>query len=292
MPFIFQGPTNIAATATIAEVQDGGLVVPDAEAQAQVESENTNQPIHLDPDLPAQNEVAKFEAILGNIDSRAAAEESLHELSETQAENMFKRGGFLAKLQTNPKWWNESYANFKQYTEKGLGIRYWKAMRAIDLYRRLLGVGLPYSAFGGIGWTKVSLLAKIVTKDNVADWVEKAKAMNVSSLQAAIRQAVKAAPGVMAPANTSECTIMTFELAPDQNEIVEAALDKAQMEVGTASKSVALETIAQNYVAPGISFTEWQTALTYASKHSDQPAEFIASVIVELENLFPVWSID
>ena len=122
-----------------------------------------------------QDDIAKFITSLEKLNSRAEAEESVRHLLERRKKNIFMLGGFLAKLQMNPAWWDNSYPNFKDYIESVLGIGYWKAMYAINLYKKLLCLGLPWSAFGGIGWVKLHLLMKIVTKDNVAEWVEKAR---------------------------------------------------------------------------------------------------------------------
>jgi hypothetical protein len=57
-------------------------------------------------------------------------------------------------------------------------------------------------------------------------------------------------------------TRMVFWPHPDQEEIITAALDLAKAAVSTEYQTVALEAIAQAYMATGIAFKKWQDALT------------------------------
>jgi hypothetical protein len=143
---------------------------------------------------------------------------------------------------------------------------------------------VPWSAFGGIGWTKVVMLLDVVTKDNVGQWVAKAKEINNGSLKAL----VDAAKQKSAPVNTK-----TFKLHEDQKQLVDDALAKMKEESGTESDAVALEYIIQNYMGAGIQFQNWDQALTYAAKHqTDDPYSVVAKVINRLEALFPSLEID
>jgi hypothetical protein len=239
---------------------------------------------------PEQDEIAKVIAAVDKINSRAAAEESIRDLLDQNGFNKFKLGGFLLKLRMNPEWWNDSYSTYSAYVESTFGFSSEKAARAIRLYKKLLILGLPWSAFAGIGWIKVDILLRIVTKENVAEWVEKAKAMNALSLRATIQQQLQhpAPAGALA----SDVKTFTLKLHPDQKEIIDAAVEKAKQEVPTGVDAVAFTAIAQSYLGAGISFTDWEQALAYAAQHAEQPVELICEVIAELEKLLPMYIID
>jgi hypothetical protein len=143
---------------------------------------------------------------------------------------------------------------------------------------------VPWSAFGGIGWTKVVMLLDVVTKDNVEQWVAKAKEINNGSLKAL----VDAAKQKSAPVNTK-----TFKLHQDQKALLDDGLAKMKAESGTESDAVALEYIVQNYMGAGIQFQNWDQAVTYAAKHQgEDPYSFVAKVVERLEQLFPSLEID
>jgi hypothetical protein len=164
-------------------------------------------------------------------------------------------------------------------------------MRAAGIYKKLLQLEIPWSAFDNIGWTKVLVLRDVVTKDNVKQWVAIAKKMNFPSLKAQVEaEKHKGKPGTEPGPKT--ITSKTFQLHEDQKEIVEAALNKIKEESGTAVDSVALEYMAQNHLGAGIQFQNWDQALTYAVKHQEDRTLFVQQVITRLEELCPEFDIN
>lgn len=92
---------------------------------------------------------------------------------------------------------------------------------------------------------------------------------------------------IMQQSKSSSTKRMVFWPHPDQAEIITAALDLAKEQVSTNYQTVALEAIAQAYMATGIVFKKWEEALTYHAKHSDNHSIFVENVIERLEQLFP-----
>lgn len=238
--------------------------------------------------LPADDLIAKTaQAIDKRVKNRSSAEENIRELLDDDDFSEFKLGGLLAKLQTNPDWWKESYQSFKDYLETAFGLKYGKAMYCVRIYRRLLTLGVPWTSFQNIGWTKVNLLCDIVTPENVEEWVEKAKAMNTISLEAAISAALQKEPAAAGANETSNVTTVTFKVHPDQKVIINEALEKAKATINTSVASVALEGICQTYMGDGVAFKDWKSAMMYARKHSDDPALFAGEAISFLEEICP-----
>jgi hypothetical protein len=80
---------------------------------------------------------------------------------------------------------------------------------------------------------------------------------------------------------------MVFWPHPDQEEIITAALDLAKERVSTVHQTVALEAIAQAYMATGIVFTDWRLALAWDRKATQDAASFAQEVSTFLEKLCP-----
>jgi hypothetical protein len=202
---------------------------------------NVGKPMDGDPIITIANQVE-------NIKTLAEAEDMLKNLIDAKNFNFFAMGGCIVRAQelfdkSNCNF--KDYTNFRAYLEEVYGIRYTKAMHAAGIYRKLRHLGVPWSAFGNIGWTKVVMLLDVVTKDNVQEWVANAKEMNTRSL----KTHVAAEKHKGAPVN-----IKSFKLHQDQKELLDNALDKIKSESGTEVDAVALEYLCQNYLGAGIQF--------------------------------------
>jgi hypothetical protein len=82
-------------------------------------------------------------------------------------------------------------------------------------------------------------------------------------------------------------TKMVFWPHPDQYEIITAALDEAMKKTGSDVKRVALEAIAQAYMATGIAFKDWRLALAWDRKATQDAASFAQKVLMLLQELCP-----
>ncbi len=224
----------------------------------------TGEPTDDDP-------ILEFASYIEKVNTPAEIEDIVKRLNDANGFNFFKLGGAIAVLQEllkKPK-------SFREWL-KTHGIPYGKAMGAVQAYRKLVQLGIPRSAFENIGWTKVLVLLDVVTKDNVKQWV-------------AIKARVEAEKqkGKPDPEKGPKTTTMTFKPHEDQKEIINAAIEKVKEESGTSDDSVALEYLAQDYLGAGVQFKGWDQALTYARKHSDDPALFYQTIVTRLDELCP-----
>lgn len=234
--------------------------------------------------------IVSFAQKIEAVKARADIEEIIRDLTDETEKNDFMIGGALARVQENKEWWSESgYESFKDYVETATPLSsYRKGMYCIELYKKIITLDVPYLAFGGLGWSKIIPLMKIVNKDNLAEWVEKAKDMTVLALEANIAEELGNAKKVGDKSSGQPATTtMTFKLHHDQKEIVEDAIKEAMKQVPTEAKTVALEAIAQSYMGTGIAFKKWQDALTYFAKHSSAKMSFAQDVIEHLEKVCP-----
>jgi len=254
-----------------------------AEPKAGTKKFGGNSPTGAAKVADGDDPVIKFAHRIENVSDRAELEAMAREIQEDSEAAEFKMGGVLARLQSNPAWFKEvGFENFADYVQTQMGIGYRKAMHQIEIYKKLLELDVSWSEFAGIGWTKVLKLLPVVTKQNVAEWVEKAKAMNALSLQNHVDAALKP-DTAKNNGEPSEVKTKTFKLHPDQLEIVGAALQKAKKEGNTEVDSVALELMSQSYMGQGSAYTTIEAALAAERKKAGTVEAFLEKVVPLLE---------
>jgi hypothetical protein len=233
--------------------------------------------------------IITFASKIEKVSTRTEIEEIIKTLNDEREFDFFKLGGAIAVAQAlfdKSKSEFKGYKNFREYVKKALGIGYSNAMRAAEIYKKLLQLEIPWSAFENIGWTKVLALLDVVGKDNVKQWVAKAKGMNVLSLNALVEaEKQKGKPETVQ--GPKAITTKTFKLHADQKQLVADGLKKAQDETGSDVEAVNLEAVFQNYLGGGLAFADEDQAMTYAAKHANDPQVFVEKQVARLKQLFP-----
>lgn len=172
-------------------------------------------------------------------------------LAESIETNYFELGGVLSVIHKNAWFVFQGYESFDIYVYERFGFQSRKARYLIDIYTELVNKQIPYEKVAALGWTKLKDLAKLLTLDNVDEWVEKAKGLTVIELQALL----KAGPTKEKVETTDEFTTVKFKLKQDQVEVVNSALNKAKAEGQTEFDNVALEYICAGYLGGSITTT-------------------------------------
>lgn len=165
--------------------------------------------------------------------------------------DFFRLGGVLALIQTQNWCMDHGHETFRSYVESECGLQYRKAMYLIEIYNGLVESGVAWDKVRHLGWTKLKELARILSPENVDDWVAVAEQLTVLQLIDHIKEATKGENAANSPevvGEKSKTTTMTFKLHEDQKETVREALDKAKHESGTEFDSVALEAIALDFL--------------------------------------------
>ncbi len=233
--------------------------------------------------------IITFAIKIEQVKTRTEVEKFIKDLADARGFNFFKLGGAIAVAQAlfdKSKSEFEGYKNFREYVEKALGIPYSKAMRAAGIYKKLVQLEISWSAFEGIGWTKVLALLDVVNKENIEEWVAKAKEMNVHSLKDFVK-ADKQKGKADAEQEPEPITTKTLKLHADQKQLFEAAVKKASEETGSDVEAVNVEAICQNYLGSGLMFADVEHAMTYAAKHANDPLAFVEKQVTRLKQLFP-----
>ena len=161
--------------------------------------------------------------------------------------NLFRLGGALSVIRAH-KWFGE-YKSFKELVEQQFNMEYRRAMYFSDIYDNLLANDIPWDAVKDIGWTKLRVLAKHLTKDNVDYWAAQAKKLTFIQLLEALKTKDKPeGEAEESDPTTSTVTTLTLKLHEDQKEVVKTALQKAKEETNTEFDNVALERICTGYL--------------------------------------------
>jgi hypothetical protein len=164
----------------------------------------------------------------------------------------FKIGGLLALIKDNA--WYQGYHKMEDYVankvEPTTGIGYRKAMYLIEVYNAIVESGIAWAKLAGLGWTKMQIIARVLTKENADQWLQIAKEQNAVTLVNTVKEAVKKgnAPAQLEDQTTSVVTTMTFKVHTDQKATIEAAIDKAKGIAQTDVSTVALEYICLDYM--------------------------------------------
>lgn len=179
------------------------------------------------------------------------------ELSNDIEQNNFKLGGALSTIQAKCEEGDAEFlgdsTSFKELCDTRFALHYRKAMYLISIYRNLTEKSIPYSEVAGIGWTKIALIAPVITAKNVGGWATKAKKLTYNQLADAVK--AKTASGGKDATETeadSTVTTLTFKLKKDQKEVVKEALQKVKAETKTEYDSVALANLATGYLGGAV----------------------------------------
>jgi hypothetical protein len=195
----------------------------------------------LDPDV-----IQDAVHIIENLKKEPALK-LIQDLIEQGDVTEFKLGGVLSLVQANG--WYAPYASFREFVEKEHGLHYRKATYLIEIYNRLGQSGVPWSKVKSIGWTKLKEIAKVLTVENVDEWVQIASNSNTLTLIDTVKAHLsKDAPKGEQEQASKTVTTKTFKVHEDQKATIEAALAKARDQGKTSVDTVALELICMDYL--------------------------------------------
>lgn len=173
------------------------------------------------------------------------------ELSETSDFNAFKLGGVLSKIYAE-KWFGP-YEDFKAYVEGKHSFKLRKAFYLVKIYNSIVSLQLPWDELKTVGWSKLKELTEVITPENAKEWLAKAADPDMTVIK--LHQLVQASKNEGqaqlegGETTTNQTVTKSFKLHQDQNETVNAALDKAMKAGNTDVPSVALEYMALDYLA-------------------------------------------
>lgn len=244
--------TSMTTPELDALVEQQGYQIPKWD-QLSVQDKKKAMVAFLFPDdaTPAQKKllndpIQQVSSDIENLDDQWEIEKEISSVQSSQGISGFKLGGLLQRL--NLKGAFDEGVTFKAYIDDKFGVRYRKAMQLVSNYNGIINSNVAWSDIEDLGWTKVAIILKVITPENVKEWVAKAKSVNNPTLRKMVDEAMAPADGATAP-EAKNYTTKTFQLHEDQVEIVEAAIEDAMKKGGTEHKGTALEWVCTGYLA-------------------------------------------
>jgi hypothetical protein len=204
-------------------------------------------------------------------------------LAENIDANSFRLGGLLKVINDNS--WFEGFPTFNDFVLERFGFASRKAHYLIEIYTNLVDKLIPWEKVQGLGWTKLKDLAKILTKENVDEWVEKASKLTVAELLAVLK--APDAEGDPTQKTNSEIVKVTLKFKPDQAEIFSQAVAKAKGELKTEFDTVAVENIMAGYVGGNtqVATVQYQSAEEFITQIGFEP------LLNKIADMFPMYDI-
>jgi hypothetical protein len=213
-----------------------------------------------------------FEQIVADV-AGLDAQQSKINLVEAEDRLEFEHvriGALLSHIQKSQHYTTLGYDNLREFLAAETGLQYRKAAYLISNYDAVRELGIPAADLKGVTWSALRHIIPILTTKNYKEWLEAARSQTHASLitQVAIERAKQAgalpapaageAGGTSAPgaAELAKAITKTFQVFPDQNEVINAALEKAKATGNVDSNAAALDIIAAAYTgAPPASST-------------------------------------
>jgi len=217
----------------------------------------------------------------------AKAFSMVDDLSNDIEQNSFKLGGVLSvvqrKCEEDAEEWLAGSKSFKDLCNEKFAIHHRKAYYLISIYTNLVEKEIPYSAVAGLGWSKISRIAPVITLKNVEGWVKKAKAMSFLSLEEAVKKALaKGSAATGGEGSDVTYSSMNFKLADEQKKVVKEALAKCKTETNTEYDSVALTNLATGYLGGSVNITTEGAAAPAKPLTKKQKKEAFKAMAIDL----------
>jgi hypothetical protein len=143
--------------------------------------------------LKRAEELAKPGTPIGHdqagVNDLLKALESVRDLSDS---GRFLQGGLLARLREGERWRTVAPGmNFGEFCEDYVGIKHRAALMLIQINDRLLALGIDPAEQRG-HWTKMRVIVRVATTEDIALWLDRAKTMTTAELQQAVTRAKRA----------------------------------------------------------------------------------------------------
>jgi len=188
-------------------------------------------------------------------DEAGAVLRQLSALKQSVGEKFYLMGGLLRQVSLKEYWKKEGFKSFAEYVETNLDLKLRMAEYLIQIneYYGSLALKSPQSGvipkISSLGVTKAIQLVGIVDGDNIGDWVKRAHGLSVKELKNAVAKErggdIPKAKGADSSASIGEVfTRMTFQLAENQLQNVNAALEVLRQEANSDKPGHLLDVMA------------------------------------------------
>lgn len=171
------------------------------------------------------------------------------QLSDEREFNTFYLGGVLDMI-CRSKYWQDTAEpgeKFAAWVERIYDIRSAKTRHLRAIYVSLDEADVPWEKVKNIGWSKLAVIASVITVDNKEKWITEAENAN----RLALRNLVKDYKAPAGSGAKSATVIKTLKLHEDQAENYEVAIKVAKLDADTPHANVALDAICTHFLTSG-----------------------------------------
>lgn len=138
------------------------------------------------------------------------------------------------------------YANFKEYVEAELDIKYRVAMFRVEMGEAINMLSLTMEEVGDMGWTKFKYIAPRLNKDmkrkDLLALLNKARKSTVVEIKDFVAKELSTTRVV------SQSTAMSFRFTNEQADIIKESMKEAMSLANSESQSVAIEYICSEWL--------------------------------------------
>ena len=189
---------------------------------------------------------------------------------ETRAYCAFHFGGVLSVIKSHEWYKAYGFSSFRDFVGDKFGISKSTAYDFIGIYNNLIDKEISWGKIEHLGWTKIRLIGRFLTQENLEKWIDIAQSKNAIDLRDFARKELREEQNELASdppklstqvenddnkpklisKNLAESVPIrvVYNLFPEQKRIVDAAIERAMKESETSYKNVALEYICMDYV--------------------------------------------
>lgn len=134
------------------------------------------------------------------------------------------------------------FSEFADYAHTELEVKYRKAMYFVEIGQKVEDFNLNKERLEQLGWTRVKELVRVITADNLEDWIDKASNMTTRELVDAVRMEL----GLNI--EKEKKVRVEFILNEDTASIIFDALSEAKKITENENPTLALELICQDWM--------------------------------------------
>lgn len=256
---------------TVAEEATPAETAPDEIEDAEIVDE-APAPVAATPTTFVEGAFEQIIADVAGLDAQASKANLLEAEDRMEFEHI-RIGALLSHIQSSEHYQTLGYDSLKEFMLAETGMQYRKGMYLIGNYETVKNLDIPAEKLKGVTWSALRCVTPIMNSANYDEWLDAARStVQATLIEQVAAEKAKQAGALPAPETGGDdepvkAITKNFNVTPDQNVTISAALDKAKAESNVESASAALEVISASYTGKPVSDT------SIAAVHPDTSKE-------------------
>ena len=229
--------------------------------------------------------IHKTVAEIEGLNGEDAATQAVLDLMDESEFSFFKIGGILSRFKA--EGWTGAFDTFPDFVESSFGFKIRKAETLILIYQSLISCGAPWAAAQAVGWSKLGLVAKYLTKDNWQGWFDQIKGVSHATVVQMAKDAGTNKKNGDEKGEAPESTPhkkLSFVIHEDQVENIKDAVDAAKAAMGTEYDGPALHAMALDYLSKPVPTNVSQAAETESDEEGQEAGEVLTEIFTAIRD--------